>query len=84
MNGFIVVKRGSFFYKDLWRRDDFANGNLCIIRAAHANGNDVCFVMVAGETLIRDYQLVRGGEKEILEAGQAIAEEIYEKYSAGK
>lgn len=48
----------------------------------NANGNDVSFVMVAGETLIQDYELVSGNEKEILEDGQAVSNEIYEAYLA--
>lgn len=43
----------------------------------NANWNDVCFVMVAGETLIRDGQLTFADERQILEDGQAVADEIY-------
>ena len=46
----------------------------------NANGNDVSFVMVAGEILVQDYELVSANEKEILEDGQAVSNEIYEKY----
>ena len=50
----------------------------------NANRNDVCYVMCGGDVLVQDYELKAADENAILEDGQKVSEEIYEKYRQGR